>query len=224
MPEEVKPINAAEVYIKYFQTFARLPENDCLKGVDDVSESPGAWAASYEALFLFKTAVLQNCGPDPVVLDAGAGASSAVLRLWFKNVITCDNSQSYMFQVRRACDELAKAYNFPRMVSGDWVHGVPGMNVDATFYDYGNFPTRIESIGLVIRNTKRVIYFDDVDHRTNAINLRGAVYWESRENGFVLKDMVEARDEYGRWGILGVRHEGLRHSQWESVEAITSRT
>jgi len=199
-------INAAEVYVEYFRKFWDLatPARKEFAGTNH----PTGWAASFESLLAFKTEVKRrhsNPLNTPLILDAGAGASSAVLRLWFNHVVTCDSDETYMMEVKQTCEKLAEMFECPKLATGDWHHGFYPASVDSTFYDYDNYDRRIQFMPTVMENTGSIIYIDDVDHRDRCMSVRGSAYWEARMKGWRLEDRPDLLDEHGRWGIMATR-------------------
>ena len=201
----MQQLNPAEIFVDYFRTFMQVAD-DKAKSFGELSEHPTGWAASFESLFLFKLEVQRHCSArDALILDAGSGVSSAVLRVWFDNVITCDNDRHYMANVRRTCEALTTKFQAPRLSDGGWVDGYYEKPVDSVFYDFGNFDVRREMLPTALGFVKNVAYLDDIDHRDRAMALRGTTFWEGRAKGFALRDVHEAIDEFGRWGVMATR-------------------
>jgi len=198
-------MNRAEAYVNYFKTFYALADERCRRywGTD----RPNGQAAGLESLCRFAGIVASHAGfnmmkrsghietfdPDGeklVVVDAGAGASSAILRTYFKNVISCDPDGEYLAQVRRACEKMGLGH-------GEWVSGIPGGEWDCCFYDYGT-KERKPSFDEFLGKTRKLIWIDDA----HDVDLR---YWcagVAAERGKNLYTIPSSIDEHGRYGAV----------------------
>jgi len=200
-------VNAPELYVNFFQAFANVARKDHYDYVG--TDRPHGQAASFEALLAFRNccrdAGLTHVSP---ILDAGAGASSAVLRNWFGNVTSCDPNAEYLIDVKKACAALANFYKLPHLGSGDWVPGFPQSGVfDACFYDYGAIE-RKPNLEQAIRMTKHIVYVDDADNRADCLEMRMFVFETlNKVEGWIPVDALCAEDEHQRWGIMLVRPE-----------------
>lgn len=143
-------------------------------------------ASSYESILAF--AELIGDDKEAVILNAGAGASSWVLRKMFPNVICADPDLNYLQVVRDICEigELSTD-NFTNKL----------MPCDYCLYDYGN-KKRIPNLKKAIELTRKALYIDDCDTRPECKELRDYVY----SLGLNVTDCKEACDEYGRWGVI----------------------
>lgn len=197
-------MNRAEVYVDYFKTFYKLADDRCRAywGTD----KPNGQAAGLESLCAFAGQVVNLAfakatrhghlllfAPDAeglTVVDAGAGASSAILRTYFKNVISCDPDGDYLAQVQKACSEMG-------LPPGRWVTGIPDGEWDACFYDYGT-SQRGPSFPTFLDRTRRLIWIDDA-HDTDLVRVCGDA---AKERSLVLKLQPQSVDEHGRYGAL----------------------
>jgi hypothetical protein len=187
MPRAVR--NIAEIYLEFFETFYAIADNRCRRYVG--SDKPHGTAASLQACLAFADRVQRTSIPNPVIVDAGAGASSAVLRYIFHNVISCDPDRDYLHLVRMTCKSMDLAH-------GEYTDSnVP--YCDGCFYDYGN-RERIPCMRSFIERTRHVVYIDDAHDRDVA-------EWatrQARELSWQLS-APHALDEFGRYGILLVK-------------------
>jgi len=146
---------------------------------------PTGMASSLECILEFAKLVEDK---NAVILNAGAGASSFVLRTMFENVICSDPSPEYLAVVRKICIEAG--------LSGDnFVTGLA--ESDYCLYDYGNIE-RIPEMKKAIDQTRVALYIDDCDTRPECKEMRDYVY----SLGMNVSDCKEACDEYGRWGVI----------------------
>jgi hypothetical protein len=153
---------------------------------------PAGMASSLENVFWFARLVKKA---EAVVLDAGAGASTWLLRRWFKNVVTTDPDVEYLGVVRDLCMKNG--------LSGD--RFIPGLeNVplcDYTFYDYGN-AGRMALLPLAWEKTRVLAYVDDTDTRDACREARDITLRFAAAHNLRARDYSRACDEYGRWGIV----------------------
>jgi hypothetical protein len=186
-------LTRAEVYVEYFKTFWAVADERCRRYYG--TEGPSGHAAGLESLAYFAGLVIELF-PDSwetvTVIDAGAGVSSAILRTYFPNVISCDPDADYLRQVELACTEMG-------LTSGQWVVGVPTVSADATFYDYGT-SERIAMFPRFLDLTKSVIWMDDA-HDRELLDACAAVC-EAR--GLQLRRARGAHDNLGRFGAYAL--------------------
>ena len=132
-------------------------------------------------------------------MNAGAGASSFLLRRLFKNVVCVDADAVYLELVRRTCVE--NGLDGDRFIVG--LENAP--DADYTFYDYGeiNEQARMGHHSLAWRKTRRAVYFDDADDRPHAFpHYRRLVLDFAGSQGAAAEDCRDACDRYGRWGVV----------------------
>lgn len=189
-------MNAAETYVQYFDYLA----NQSSHAHDFYGQDgPYGWAASFESLLFFRNAVRKIPIERPLVVDAGAGASTALLRLWFNSVVSVDPDPKYLELVELTCRHMAASKNLPSlarsMVSAR-------SDYDALFYDYGMDQVRIDNFEPMAKKAKHIVYVDDCDFRPHAQPLRRHVLYVAQKHNWNTTDCLDACDEYGRWGIL----------------------
>jgi hypothetical protein len=181
--------NRASIYTDYFPTFWRNADERCRRYYG--TDKPNAHAAALEGLVYFAGLVIElmpSSWRRATIIDAGAGASSAILRTYFDDVISCDPDADYLEQVRRTCAELG-------LPEGRWVADVPAEPADATFYDYGT-SHRIPNFPRFLDLSRRIIWIDDAQDR----ELHDACTTVCRQQGLVLRNARGAYDENGRFG------------------------
>ncbi len=153
---------------------------------------PTGMASSLESMIAFANKVNDE---NATILNAGAGASSWVLRKLFKNVICTDPDVEYLDVVKNICVSGG--------ISGEnFIAGLENVPVcDYTYYDYGN-SVRMPCLSLGIDKTKILAYVDDTDDRECCKSERAFVYNFAKTNDFHIADCLDAKDEYGRWGVF----------------------
>lgn len=198
-------MNRAEVYVDYFKKFYELADERCRKYWG--TNRPNGQAAGLESLICFagqvaisaflphqqKRGHILTFNPDaghPIVVDAGAGASSVILRTYFKNVITCDPDLEYLNQVHVACEAMGLGH-------GHWVHGLPDGKWDACFYDYGT-KERGPMFEKFLDRTEKIMWIDDA-HDDDLVKTCTAVC-EKRDLNLIR--MPGTIDEHGRYGAI----------------------
>ena len=193
-------MNAPKLYVQYFETFFDLATERC-RHFWDGSRGPNGCAASFESLLAFRNEVLKCGFQNPSILDAGAGASSCLLRLWFTNVTTCDPDPDYMGQVQEANRRLRSETKVASLKDDRYVVGYSREKFDATFYDWGSGPQRLEHFDDAIQSSK-LVYFDDADNRPLSAWWREEVIKLAALRGRQWREAKEASDEFDRWGIF----------------------
>lgn len=180
-------------FLGYFTTFRDYANKDLVSYAGFQQGKPTGMASSAESLYQF---MLKIPNEDAVILNAGAGASSWVLRKFFCNVICTDEDAFYISEVQRIC-ALA---NLP---SSNFIAGIENVthSIDYCYYDYGN-SSRIPNFPIAVNLTKHLLYVDDADTRKDCEPYRQYVYQFAADNGLLITDCVEAIDEYGRWGVF----------------------
>jgi len=176
-----------EHYKQYFKLFRDHAPKEMVEWGGYQKGEPTGMASSLESCLAFAKLVKDK---KARVLNAGAGASSWVLRELFENVMCCDPDVDYLNVVAKICHigklrtnlfHLAK--NFPEC--------------DYCYYDYGNLD-RIPRMKDAINATKIALYIDDCDTRPECKEMRDYVY----SLPYKVEDCKEACDEYGRWGVI----------------------
>ena len=153
---------------------------------------PTGMASSLESMIAFANLV-EN--PNATILNAGAGASSWVLRKIFKNVICTDPDAEYLEVVKNICSTN-------NIYTDNFIVGLDNVPVcDYTYYDYGN-AVRMPCLELGLNKTKILAYVDDTDDRECCIYERKFTYDLANKLGYHIEDCKEAIDEYGRWGVI----------------------
>jgi hypothetical protein len=180
-------------YLEYFRRFKTIAPPRMLEFGGYFTGEPSAMASSLESLIAFANRV-QN--PDTIILDAGAGASTWVLRKMFPHVISIDPDTEYLEVVQKVC----------RTAGLDTSGFYQGMmqttyQVDYTYYDYGG-AERVPNMEHAIFCTKTLIYLDDTDDRPDCAKDRAYVYNLAAKLGLKIEDCREACDQYGRWGTI----------------------
>lgn len=173
-------------YRRYFQLFRDMAPHHMVIWGGYMSGEPTGMASSLESILEFAKLVKDQ---DAMILNAGAGASSFVLRKIFKNVICTDPDPIYLQVVKDICAvEGLSTENFI-------ANSLP--ECDYCYYDYGN-KERIPMLAEAIVNTRIALYIDDTDTRPECKEYRD--YVQSLKLN--IRDCKEAEDEYGRWGII----------------------
>lgn len=174
-----------QAYLEYFKLFRDKAPKEMVEWGGYQKGEPTGMASSLECILEFAKLVED---PDAIILNAGAGASSFVLRTMFKNVICSDPSLPYLLVVRQICIDAG--------LSGDnFITGI--VESDYCLYDYGNIE-RIPTMREAIDNTRIALYIDDCDTRPECKEMRDHVY----SLGFNVSDCIAACDEYKRWGVI----------------------
>jgi hypothetical protein len=181
------------LYFRRFRDFA--PPRFCVFGYE--SGEPNGMAGSLESLVCFANRI-----PDPgvTILNAGAGASSWVLRKLFRRVICTDPDRAYLEFIRVLCGQHG-------LRTDGFVHALRKCRpADFTFYDYGHFDLRWPMLAAAWDRTRIAMYLDDTDDRPeNTTNRASAIAFAS-ELGLQLEDRRDAVDQYGRWGSFLYRN------------------
>ncbi len=183
---QMNDFNRAEIYVDYFQVFYGLADERCRKYWG--TSRPNGQAAGLESLVHFGGRALKLMKTS-TVFDAGAGVSSAVIRTYFKDVVTFDPDAEYLAQVRTACEQMGLGH-------GRWVVGVPEESCDACFYDYGTHQ-RIPTLSHFLDRTRRLFWLDDA----HDAELLSAADGFCRSRGLMEPTRaIESVDEHGRFG------------------------
>ena len=175
-----------EHYLKYFRLFKDNAPSQMVEWGGYQKGEPTGMASSLECCLAFASIVKDK---EAVILNAGAGASSFVLRKLFKNVICTDPDPEYLEVVKKIC--ALDGLNTDNFIA----NALP--KCDYCLYDYGNI-VRIPMMMTAIENTKYGLYIDDCDTRLECKEMRDYVY----NLGMNVRDCADAVDEYGRWGVI----------------------
>jgi hypothetical protein len=180
-------------YLDYFQRFKEIAPPRMLEFGGYFTGKPSAMASSLESLVAFGNRVENH---EALILDAGAGASTWVLRKMFPNVISTDPDAEYLAVVARVCKSggLDGSGFFTDMLGNPF-------EVDYTYYDYGG-AERVPNMLAAILGTRKLIYLDDTDDRPDCAKDRAYVYDLAAKLELKIEDCREANDEYGRWGVI----------------------
>jgi hypothetical protein len=158
-------------------------------------------AASAESLVYFANLV------DPwesLVLDAGAGLSSVLLRAMLPNVVTVELDGIYRDEVHMIVAELGlrAAGGFSGVVDR-------GRPVKYSFYDLGRLKDRPTHFAAVVDKTETAVYVDDCGLGMAGTELyRRFVEDYCRANGHRLEDAPETLDSIGRSGAVLWKGQG----------------
>lgn len=180
-------------YREYFRRFKDVAPPRMLEFGGYFTGEPSAMASSLESLVAFGNRVADR---NALILDAGAGASTWVLRKMFANVISIDPDDEYLAVVKKVCQ--SGDLDISGFCSG--LLGTP-FQVDYTYYDYGG-AERVPNMEHAIRATKTLIYLDDTDDRPDCAKDRAYIYKLASDLGLKIEDCREANDQYGRWGVI----------------------
>lgn len=178
-------------YCEYFRLFRDNAPATMVEWGGYQSGKPTGMASSLESMIAFANFV---DNPNATILNAGAGASSWVLRKIFNNVVCTDPDAEYLEVVKKICSTKLNVDNF---IVG--LENVP--TCDYTYYDYGN-SVRMPSLSLGMSKTRIMAYVDDTDDRECCTWERKFVYDFAETEGYRIQDCKEAIDEYGRWGVI----------------------
>jgi Glycosyl transferase family 2 len=179
-------------YFLYFRRFREQAPAQLLDYGYQTGE-PNVTAASLESLVCFANSVGD---PDAMVLNAGAGASSWVLRKLFRNVICTDPDPGYMRFIADLCGRhglSTDGFVYP-------LRNCPP--ADYSYFDYGPWGVRWLALAVAWGKTKSAMYVDDTDDRPHNLANRAFALKFSREAGVRLEDRPDAIDRYGRWGSI----------------------
>jgi hypothetical protein len=182
-----------EWYREYFRRFKEIAPPRMLEFGGYFKGEPSPMASSLESLVAFANRVED---PNALILDAGAGASTWVLRKMFPKVISTDPDAEYLSVVRQVCASggLDTSGFFTEMMGNPF-------EVDYTYYDYGG-AERVPNMLFAILGTRKLIYLDDTDDRPDCARDRAYIYDLAAKMGLKIEDCREANDQYGRWGVI----------------------
>ncbi len=185
-----------EHYNKYFLLFKEHAPPEMLSwGYAD--GIPNGMASSLESIIAFSELVIKELQPGEFILNAGAGASSWMFRyLYPERVICIDPDVEYLGVVREIC-------KIGGVDASAFVGRLEDVRLPAayTYWDYGN-AIRYKYLSKAIEITKKAIYVDDADTRADCADFRGKVHKLAENKNLIIKDCMEANDEYGRWGVI----------------------
>lgn len=191
---------AAQVWRGYFrQWFTEFPKiaGGRFAGYGGYGDGePNGTAASWESMRIFES-FIRGRGR---ILNAGAGASSWMLRRWYGERVTClDNVPDYLHAVRATC----RAHGLP---GDDYRWGAENLpECDYCFYDYGEWMDRGSGLEACWAKTRHGMYVDDADDRECNEGWRRMVVKFAMENGIRKIDFPDKADKWGRWGCMFLR-------------------
>ena len=174
-----------EHYKEYFKLFRDHAPKEMVEWGGYQKGEPTGMASSLESILAFAKLVKDE---NATIINAGAGASSYILRAIFTNVICTDPDLEYLKVVKNIC--RIAGFNTDNFQTG-LAQG------DYCYYDYGNIE-RIPEMQSFIDSTKYALYIDDCDTRPECKEMRDYVY----SLPYKVEDCKEACDEYGRWGVI----------------------
>jgi hypothetical protein len=182
-----------EKHLLYFRLFSQHAPIGMVEYVGGRNGLPNGMASSFECLMAFKDLATT----DSKILNAGAGASSFVLRHIFPNIVCTDPDRDYLEAVKDIC--FLAGLNTDNFIAIEKQSEVLKLNSDYTLYDFGNHQ-RMPFLENHIKITKHALYIDDTDDRADCLEYRNFV-----QNNFSQYKLTDARfacDSYGRWGII----------------------
>jgi hypothetical protein len=189
---EIKP-EQREWFNQYFREFRDMAPEDMVQWGGYQAGLPTGMASSLESCLAFAKLVKRK---DAVILNAGAGASSWVLRKMFKKVICTDPDERYLEVVKNICAK--GGLDVSNFIVG--IQNVP--HCDYCYYDYGNI-VRIPTLDSAVKLTKHKLYVDDTDDRECCKEYRDFIYdYAAKNDNLTIEDCIDAKDEHGRWGVI----------------------
>lgn len=187
-----------EDYLEHFLEYFKIFEKNAPKYMVDYIGGhglPNGMASSLESCIEFAKIVKDK---NARILNAGAGASSWVLRKIFPNVICTDPDEEYLDVVKKICEIGGLSTDNFTTIPPIENEPLP-FSVDYCYYDYGNWQ-RMPFLKNHIEATKKALYIDDTDDRPECSEYRNFVL--TNFSKYNLSDCREAKDSYGRWGII----------------------
>ena len=183
-----------EYYTLYFKEFNRLAVGECA----DLSynqDEPNGTSSSLESIIAYANYINDK---HATILNAGAGASSWMLRKLFRSVVCIDPNERYLQLVQKVCNE--------NNVSSDrFYHSFDGIKTtkkyDCVYFDYGNIE-RLPYLGSAIDIAIKSCYVDDTDCRDECKPYREHVYDLCKAMNLKCFDCTEALDKHGRFGVI----------------------
>lgn len=191
----IKVEDHREFYNLYFKEFNRLAVGS-FADLSYGNDKPNDTAGSLESVIAYAAHIQFHYGNEDRILNAGAGASSWMLRKLFKDVCCHDPHNQYLTFVAHVChlNGFKNLVFREGLFFGDYADG--GM-FDHCYYDYGSIE-RIPYLGSAIDQTTHSLYIDDMQDTT---------YYELVKKlcavkGLSIIECPESIDEYGRFGII----------------------
>ena len=175
-----------EYYLEYFKKFHAMAVGE-YADLSYGQDTPNGTSSSLESVIAYAN-YIDN--PKATILNAGAGASSWMLRKLFKDVVCIDPNLKYLHFVERICGGERYWRGFGTTYTFDHI-----------YFDYGDIE-RLPYLGRAIDIARKSIYVDDVDNRSCAVPYRDTVIRLCEAMNLKWFDCVEAKDEYERWGII----------------------
>lgn len=183
-----------EHYNKYFQEFNRLAVGE-YADLSYGSDKPNPTASSLESIIAYANYIIESKQMF-FILNAGAGASSFVLRKVFDRVVCVDPNKRYLNLIKLVCKENGLQY-----LGFGPINNIKPASFDHLYYDYGDIE-RLPYLGYAIELARKSIYIDDTDCRDECIPYRKHVIALAESMKLKWFDCKEALDEHGRAGII----------------------
>jgi len=174
--------SAKQVFLQYFIDFKEQAPQKFVEYGGYHTGLPNGMASSLESCLCFFNYIEDK---NATILNAGAGASSAVLRHLLKNVTCTDPDKEYLQVVES-------------IVGGDnYIHNLGNCNFsDYVYWDYGNWERR-PLLDVAMHLAKKAIYVDDCqDHQ-----VLSCVRYLADANGYKIIE-TNSLDSFGRFGVI----------------------
>lgn len=181
-----------EYYNQYFKEFNRLAVGeyaDLSYGID----TPNGTSSSLESIIAYSNYINDD---SPILLNAGAGASSWMFRKLFQKVTCIDPNEHYLNFIKYIFDENKLKYWYGFQSNFYFSH-----KFEHVFYDYGSIE-RLPFLGCAIPLATKSIYVDDSDCRDECMPYRNHVIDLCKSMGLKWFDCKESLDVHGRAGII----------------------
>jgi hypothetical protein len=173
---------ATTSFLKYFKDFKDSAPSHFVNYGGYHTGLPNGMASSLESCLAFYEYIDD---PSATLLNAGAGASSAVFRSIFQNVTCTDPDREYLEAVSSIVGGDNYIYNLGNCDYADYV-----------YWDYGNWQRRpLMDVGLHL--AKKAMYIDDC-HDADVLSY--AEKLANLGNHKIIK--TNSIDQFGRFGII----------------------
>lgn len=174
--------NAQRVFLQYFIDFKNHAPKEFVEYGGYQTGLPNGMASSLESCLALYDFVEDK---NSTILNAGAGASSAVLRALFPNVVCTDPDKAYLEAVQK-------------IVGGkNYIHNIGNCDYcDYVYWDYGNWQRRpLLDVGLHL--AKKAMYVDDCQDDDV---LYYATYLANMHGYKIIQ--TDSKDSFGRYGVI----------------------
>jgi hypothetical protein len=173
---------AKQVFNQYFLDFKEKAPKKFVDYGGYHTGIPNGMASSLESCLALYDFVEDK---KSTILNAGAGASSAVLRSIFPNVTCTDPDEEYL----KAVQEIVGGENY--------IHNIGNCNYcDYVYWDYGNWQRRpLLDVGLHL--AKKAMYVDDCQDQ----DVLSYATYLANLHGFKIVE-TDSLDSFGRYGII----------------------